>query len=78
MVLSVLNCGCLHGLAIQGSKSRTKYKLIEDEATSSHDENTQAKIKAFHDAKQQHDKRQKHYKSLRFRQRSARLLISRS
>jgi len=52
MVFSALDCGCLQGLALQRSKSRAKRVLIEDEATSCHDDDMQAKIKAFHEAKQ--------------------------
>jgi len=47
-----MNCGCLQGLAVQRRKLRAKHDLIEDETTSCHDEEVQAKIKAFHEAKQ--------------------------
>jgi len=50
--LSTMNCGCLQGLAVQRRKLRAKHDLIEDETTSCHDEEVQAKIKAFHEAKQ--------------------------
>jgi len=55
MVFSALRCGCLQGLALQRGKPRAKHDLIEDEAARYHDEDAQAKIKAFHEAKQQQE-----------------------
>jgi len=48
-------CGCLQGIAHPRNKSRVKHNLIEDEARSCHDEDVQAKTKAFHEVKQRQE-----------------------
>jgi len=54
--MNAAGCGCLQGLASsQRGKVRAKDDVIEDEAASCRDEDTQAKIKAFHEAKQRQE-----------------------
>lgn len=55
MVLDALTCGCFQGFSAQRSKSRAKHDLIDREAASCHDETVQARIKAFHEAKQRQE-----------------------
>jgi len=50
MVLGVSNCGCLQGLVSHRAKSHAKYELAEPQAC--HHEEVQARITAFHAAKQ--------------------------
>mmetsp|Transcript_3577 Transcript_3577/g.6979 ORF Transcript_3577/g.6979 Transcript_3577/m.6979 type:complete len:380 (+) Transcript_3577:71-1210(+) len=56
MVLSALSCGCFQGLATQHGKTRAKHDRIRDEAAACRNADVQAKIKAFHEAKQRQER----------------------